>query len=285
MATVKAVNRRLMWVVVVVVAGVLLLIGWIIFIRATFMSMGWLGIIVGAALFGCIVWLLVDQKWLSLDSQGDITWVVLVILSLILAVGMSVGLWSLKRQIARRWVAERLLQEAHDGLARRVREHKVYSQVYQPSVKIEKLAQLGVQGIILSGGPASIYAKGAPRVDRKIFSLGVPILGICYGMQYMMETLGGKVIGSKKREYGFAELNIKEQSGIFAGVGTATTCWMSHGDSVGALPEGFVATAFTDNTPVAAAQDAHPDLQMAVADQAMAAADRNLDDRQPGCIE
>lgn len=76
---------------IVAIVGILLLIGWIVFIRATFMSMGWLGIILGAALFGCIVWLLVDQKWLSLDSQGDITWVVLVILSLILAVGMS---WS-----------------------------------------------------------------------------------------------------------------------------------------------------------------------------------------------
>jgi len=141
-------------------------------------------------------------------------------------------------------------------IARRVREHKVYCEIEPPGISIDSIKELAPEGIILSGGPASIYAKGAPRVDRKIFSLGVPILGICYGMQYMMETLGGKVIGSKKREYGFAELNIKEQSGIFAGVGTATTCWMSHGDSVGALPEGFVTTAFTDNTPVAAAQDA-----------------------------
>jgi len=141
-------------------------------------------------------------------------------------------------------------------IARRVREHQVYCEIEPPGISIDVIKKLAPEGIILSGGPASIYAKGAPRVDRAIFNLGIPILGICYGMQYMMETLGGKVIGSKKREYGFAELNIKEQGGIFTGVETKTTCWMSHGDSVGALPEGFTATAATDNTPVAAAQDA-----------------------------
>ncbi len=140
-------------------------------------------------------------------------------------------------------------------IARRVREHHVYCEIEPPGISIKAIKELAPEGIILSGGPASIYAKGAPRVDRAIFNLGIPILGICYGMQYMMDTLGGKVIVSKKREYGFAELNIKEQTGIFAGVETKTTCWMSHGDSIGALPEGFVATAFTDNTPVAAAQD------------------------------
>lgn len=140
-------------------------------------------------------------------------------------------------------------------IARRVREHQVYCEIEPPGISIDAIKELAPEGIILSGGPASIYSKGAPRVDRAIFNLGVPILGICYGMQFMMETLGGKVIGSKKREYGFAELNIKEQVGIFAGVETKTPCWMSHGDSVGGLPEGFIATATTDNTPMAAAED------------------------------
>jgi GMP synthase (glutamine-hydrolysing) len=140
-------------------------------------------------------------------------------------------------------------------IARRVREHQVYCEIEPPGISIDAIKELAPEGIILSGGPASIYSKGAPRVDRAIFNLGVPILGICYGMQFMMETLGGKVIGSKKREYGFAELNIKDKSGIFAGVETKTPCWMSHGDSVGQLPEGFIVTAVTDNTPVAAAED------------------------------
>jgi GMP synthase (glutamine-hydrolysing) len=141
-------------------------------------------------------------------------------------------------------------------IARRVREHQVYCEIEPPGISIDAIKKLAPEGIILSGGPASIYSKGAPRVDRTIFSLGVPVLGICYGMQFMMETLGGKVIGSKKREYGFAELNIKEKNGIFAGLETKTPCWMSHGDSIGQLPEGFIATATTDNTPVAAAHDA-----------------------------
>jgi GMP synthase (glutamine-hydrolysing) len=141
-------------------------------------------------------------------------------------------------------------------IARRVREHQVYCEIEPPGISVKSIKELAPEGIILSGGPASIYAKGAPRTDRDIFNLGIPILGICYGMQFMMETLGGKVIGSKKREYGFAELDIKEQGGIFAGVETKTPCWMSHGDSVGQLPEGFVATASTGNTQVAAAEDA-----------------------------
>jgi len=141
-------------------------------------------------------------------------------------------------------------------IARRVREHQVYCEIEPPGISVKNIKELAPEGIILSGGPASIYAKGAPRTDRDIFNLGIPILGICYGMQFMMETLGGKVIGSQKREYGFAELNIKEQNGIFTGVETKTPCWMSHGDSVGQLPEGFVATASTGNTQVAAAEDA-----------------------------
>ena len=140
-------------------------------------------------------------------------------------------------------------------IARRVREHHVYCQIEPPDISIAAIKALHPEGIILSGGPASIYGKGAPRVNSSIFKLSIPVLGICYGLQYMVDSLGGKVIGSKKREYGFAELLIKSQTGIFAGVDKKTQCWMSHGDSIGTLPEGFIVTASTANTPVAAAED------------------------------
>ncbi len=140
-------------------------------------------------------------------------------------------------------------------IARRVREHHVYCQIEPPDISIAAIIALQPEGIILSGSPASIYSKGAPRVDSGILDLGIPILGICYGLQYMIDSLGGKVIGSTKREYGFAELNIKKQKGIFAGVNKKTQCWMSHGDSIGTLPAGFVITATTSNTSVAAAED------------------------------
>lgn len=140
-------------------------------------------------------------------------------------------------------------------IARRVREHHVYCQIEPPDITIAAIKALSPEGIILSGGPASIYSKGAPRVDEGIFGLGIPILGICYGLQYMVDSLGGKVIGSTKREYGFAELNVKRQKGIFSGVDKKTQSWMSHGDSIGTLPDGFVITASTANTKVAAAED------------------------------
>ena len=140
-------------------------------------------------------------------------------------------------------------------IARRVREHSVYCQIEPPNISIGAIKALAPEGIILSGGPASIYSKGAPRVDKDIFKLGIPVLGICYGLQYMVDSLGGKVIGSKKREYGFAELSVKKQKGMFSGVNKKTQCWMSHGDSIGTLPDGFTITASTSNTQVAAAED------------------------------
>jgi GMP synthase (glutamine-hydrolysing) len=140
-------------------------------------------------------------------------------------------------------------------IARRVREHHVYCQIEPPDISISAISALNPEGIILSGGPASIYSKGAPRVDRAIFKLGIPVLGICYGLQYMVDSLGGNVIGSTKREYGFAELFVKKQIGLFAGVDKISRCWMSHGDSIGMLPAGFAITASTANTPVAAAED------------------------------
>jgi GMP synthase (glutamine-hydrolysing) len=140
-------------------------------------------------------------------------------------------------------------------IARRVRENHVYCQIEPPDISIAAIKELKPEGIILSGGPASIYSKGSPRVDSAILGLGIPVLGICYGLHYMIDSLGGKVIGSTKREYGFAELLVKKQKGMFTGVNKKTQCWMSHGDSIGALPAGFVITASTANTPVAAAED------------------------------
>lgn len=140
-------------------------------------------------------------------------------------------------------------------IARRVREHHVYCRIDPPEIDLAAIKAQNPEGIILSGGPASIYAKGSPKVDRRIFDLGIPILGICYGMQYMIDALGGEVIGANKREYGFAELFIKDTSGIFHGVEKVTQCWMSHGDSISKLPKGFTITASTINTPIAAVEN------------------------------
>lgn len=137
-------------------------------------------------------------------------------------------------------------------IARRVREHKVYSQIYQPTVKAEKLAQLGVKGIILSGGPASVYAANAPTCDRRLFELGVPILGICYGMQVGCKILGADVQPAESREYGRTELEILDHSDLFAGIGPQTTVWMSHGDQVQRLTADFTPLAKSPTCPFAA---------------------------------
>ena len=145
-------------------------------------------------------------------------------------------------------------------IARRVRECRVYCQIEPPDITVDRIHALKPEGIILSGGPASIYETNSPKVDKAIFHLGIPILGICYGMQYMVHTLGGKVKSTHKREYGFAALNIKNASGIFKGVGKQTACWMSHGDSVEKLPRGFTLTASTKNTKNAAMTDSKKSL-------------------------
>jgi GMP synthase (glutamine-hydrolysing) len=138
-------------------------------------------------------------------------------------------------------------------IARRVRENHVFCQIEPPGIPLEAIRRLKPEGIILSGGPSSIYETGSPRVDPAVFDLGIPVLGICYGMQFMTAALGGRVERADKREYGFAELSIKTAAGLFKGVGRATQCWMSHGDSIQRLPRGFEATASTANTPFAAA--------------------------------
>ncbi|UCD77060.1 MAG: glutamine-hydrolyzing GMP synthase [Desulfobacterales bacterium] len=145
-------------------------------------------------------------------------------------------------------------------IARRVREHHVYCQIEPPGISLKAVKTLNPDGIILSGGPASIYEKNSPKADRGIFDLGIPILGICYGMHFMMAALGGSVRGTGKREYGFAELEVKNPAGIFDGVPPRSVCWMSHGDSIQKLPAGFKVAAATANTQVAAAVDAEKNL-------------------------
>ena len=140
-------------------------------------------------------------------------------------------------------------------IARRVREHHVYCQIEPPDIAIDRIRAIKPEGIILSGGPASIYEKGSPRVDRGIFEMDIPVLGICYGLQFMIDALGGEVVRAEKREYGFAGLQIRRPKGIFSGIETETRCWMSHGDTIGRLPRGFQVTASTPSTKVAAAED------------------------------
>ena len=137
-------------------------------------------------------------------------------------------------------------------IARRVRECHVYCRVEPPTMNIDLIRSLKPEGIILSGGPSSIYEKGSPAVDSAILTLGIPVLGICYGMQFMVHALGGKVAHAEKREYGLAELSIKSSDGLFNNVEAQTRCWMSHGDSIVNLPDGFEITASTPNTSVAA---------------------------------
>jgi GMP synthase (glutamine-hydrolysing) len=138
-------------------------------------------------------------------------------------------------------------------IARRVREAKVYCQIEPPNISVAAIKALAPEGIILSGGPSSIYDKNSPKVKKGIFKLGIPILGICYGMQFMVDALGGKVQHADKREYGFAQLTRKGKDVLFNKVAAKTKCWMSHGDSITALPAGFRQTATTNNTPFAAA--------------------------------
>jgi GMP synthase (glutamine-hydrolysing) len=145
-------------------------------------------------------------------------------------------------------------------IARRVREQHVYCQIEPPDIQLSNIRSLAPEGIILSGGPASIYEKNSPKVDPQIFNLAIPILGICYGMQYMIESLGGKVDSAQRREYGLAELQIYDQKGVFYETNSITPCWMSHGDSISYLPKGFKITASTENTKIAAVENSQEKL-------------------------
>lgn len=137
-------------------------------------------------------------------------------------------------------------------IARRVRECKVFSRIVPYTVSAKEIAEFAPRGIILSGGPASVFAKKAPHPDKAIFNLGIPVLGICYGMQLISEMLGGKVKPTKEREYGKAELFVDDNRDLFSNVPANFTCWASHGDYVTKLPPGFTAAAHTLNSPIAA---------------------------------
>ena len=148
-------------------------------------------------------------------------------------------------------------------IARRVRENSVYSEIFPYNAPFEKILDFKPKGIILSGGPSSVYSKGSPIPDTKIFNLGIPILGICYGMQLMAHLLGGRVAKAAKREYGRAELIIDDASDLFSGIAERSTpnaqrqtvVWMSHGDRIEKYPEDFMPIAHTENSPVAAMAD------------------------------
>jgi GMP synthase (glutamine-hydrolysing) len=140
-------------------------------------------------------------------------------------------------------------------IARRVRENRVYCEILPHSTPAAGLREYDLKGIILSGGPAGVYEREAPRCDTEIFRLGVPILGICYGMQLGCEALGGKVIASKAREYGETAIEVVDPDGIFHGLPDHTSVWMSHGDRVDDLPAGFEVLAKTRNCPAAAVRD------------------------------
>lgn len=142
-------------------------------------------------------------------------------------------------------------------IARRVREASVYSEIVPHTMPVEEILAKDPAAVILSGGPSSVYAEGAPGMDPAIFSAGVPVLGICYGFQVMAQALGGRVGRTGTREYGHTEVRIDEgaHSRLLSGGPAAQTVWMSHGDAVEQAPEGFTVTASTDQTPVAAFED------------------------------
>ncbi|WP_017716801.1 glutamine-hydrolyzing GMP synthase [Kamptonema formosum] len=137
-------------------------------------------------------------------------------------------------------------------IARRIRETQVYSEVLSYRTTAEQLRQLNPKGIILSGGPNSVYDAGAPACDPEIWQMGVPVLGVCYGMQLMVKQLGGTVQRAKRAEYGKASLLIDDPTDLLTNVEDGSTMWMSHGDSCTALPEGFEVLAHTGNTESAA---------------------------------
>lgn len=137
-------------------------------------------------------------------------------------------------------------------IARRVREAQVYSLIVPYNIPIEKLKAMAPAGIIFSGGPSSVHVDGAPLPDPAVFDLGVPILGICYGVQLFAHMLGGKVERAEQREYGIARLHHQDATGFLDGVDAQTQVWMSHGDRVTILPPGFTAIGQTENCPYAA---------------------------------
>ena len=145
-------------------------------------------------------------------------------------------------------------------IARRVRENNVYCEVYPFDKAYAKIQELKPMGIIFTGGPNSVYEEGAPRIEKEIFELGIPVLGLCYGMQIMAHTLGGKVGAAEAREFGKTETYVDTSSLLYKGLADKEIVWMSHTDRVEELPAGFKKVAHTDNCPIAAMECAERKL-------------------------
>ncbi len=147
-------------------------------------------------------------------------------------------------------------------IARKIREQKVYCEIHPFNHPVEEIKAFNAKGLILSGGPSSVYDEKAPLIDKEILELGIPVLGICYGMQLISYLLGGKVLSSPKREYGRTEIEIIENKSLFEGFETSIpkTVWMSHGDKIDKLPSGFEILAKTKNTPYCAAANYEKNL-------------------------
>ena len=137
-------------------------------------------------------------------------------------------------------------------ITRRIREFGVYSELRPHTITVEEMKELNPKGIILSGGPNSVYSEDAFRCDERLFDLGIPVLGICYGMQLITQYFGGKVERAQNREYGKAEMQIKENSALFTGLPDEQVVWMSHGDLVEVAPEGFRVDATSASCPITA---------------------------------
>jgi GMP synthase (glutamine-hydrolysing) len=140
-------------------------------------------------------------------------------------------------------------------IARRVRENNVYCEIVPYTTPIAKIKEKNPRGIIFTGGPNSVYGEGAPRIDKEVFELGVPVLGICYGQQLIAHTLGGEVFSPEKREYGKTEIELDSSCKLFDGIDEKEICWMSHTDFVAKAPAGFEICGKTSQTPVAAMAD------------------------------
>ena len=140
-------------------------------------------------------------------------------------------------------------------VARRVRECNVYCEIYSYKTDLQKIRDMHPKGIILTGGPSSCYEEGAASCSPELFSMGVPVLGLCYGAQLMQHVLGGEVKRARNREYGKTELKVDNSASLFAGVPENTSCWMSHFDYISALAPGFKAIATTENCPAAAVEN------------------------------
>lgn len=145
-------------------------------------------------------------------------------------------------------------------IARRVRENHVYCEVYPYEKALGKIKELKPQGIIFTGGPASVYENKAPKIEAEVFHLGIPVLGLCYGMQFMAQTLGGNVSSTNTREFGKTAITVQTNSPLFKGLKEQETVWMSHQDYVSDIPAGFEIVAHTKNCPVAAMQNTEKKL-------------------------